>query len=224
MWSFRRNAAAVGLLLWPALALAQNSQVLPEIQVISTSPLSGAGIDRDKVPALVQSVTSEDFARTFNNPNVTETLFQNLPGVSTSDQQGNSFQTDIRYRGFVASPVPGQPQGLAVYMNGMRINEAFGDTVNFDFIPSNAVNRADVQSNNPVFGLNALGGAINFQMKNGFNFQGFEGEFALGSYGRISTGMQYGIQRGDVADYIAVQGLNDTGWRSNSPSQLARMY
>ena len=96
--------------------------------------------------------------------------------MSTSDQQGNSFQTDIRYRGFVASPVPGQPQGLAVYMNGVRINEAFGDTVNFDFIPTNAIDRADIQSNNPVFGLNALGGAINLQMKNGFTFQGFEGE------------------------------------------------
>ena len=170
MWSAGRSAAAVALLFCPALAYAQSPQVLPEIQVISTSPL-GATIDRDKVPALVQSVTSEDFARTYNNPNVTDTLFQNIPGVSSSDQQGNSFQTDIRYRGFVASPVPGQPQGLAVYMNGMRINEAFGDTVNFDFIPSNAVNRADIQSNNPVFGLNALGGAINFQMKNGFTFQ-----------------------------------------------------
>ena len=157
-------------------------------------------------------------------PNITDTLFQNIPGVSTSDQQGNSFQTDIRYRGFVASPVPGQPQGLAVYMNGMRINEAFGDTVNFDFIPTNAVDRADIQSNNPVFGLNALGGAINFQMKNGFNFHGFEGEFLLGSYGRISTGMQYGIQKDDVAAYIAVQGMNETGWRPQSPSELARVY
>ena len=204
-----------------APALAQPT-VLPEIQVISTSPLGGS-IDRDKVPALVQSITAEDISRSYSQ-NVTETLFQYLPGVSTSDQQGNSFQTDIRYRGFVASPVPGQPQGLAVYMNGMRINEAFGDTVNFDFIPSNAVARADVQSNNPVFGLNALGGAINFQMKNGFTYHGFEGEFLLGSYGRISGSLQYGIQKGDVAAYIAVQGLNETGWRQQSPSQLARIY
>ena len=208
--------------LWPAAGLAHAQTVLPEIQVIDTSPLGGA-IDRDKVPALVQSITAEDISRSYSQ-NVTETLFQYLPGVSTSDQQGNSFQTDIRYRGFVASPVPGQPQGLAVYMNGMRINEAFGDTVNFDFIPSNAVARADIQSNNPVFGLNALGGAINFQMKNGFTYHGFEGEFLGGSYGRISGGLQYGIQKGDVAAYIAVQGFNETGWRQHSPSQLARIY
>ncbi len=37
---------------------------LPEIQVISTSPFSGGGIDRDKVPALVQTLTAEDISRT----------------------------------------------------------------------------------------------------------------------------------------------------------------
>src|SRR6476659_904534 len=167
-------------LLSPFSALAQPAQTLPESQVISTSPLGGSSIDRDKVPALAQTVTAEDFART-SSPKITDTLFQRIPGVSSSDQQGNSFQTDIRYRGFVASPVPGQPQGLAVYMNGVRVNEAFGDTVNFDFIPTNAISRADIQSNNPVFGLNALGGAINLQMKNGFTFHGFEGELQGGS-------------------------------------------
>ena len=119
---------------WSVYAVAQPT-VLPEIQVISTSPFPGGRIDRDKVPALVQTLTAEDFSRSYSS-NVTDTLFQHIPGVSTSDQQGNSFQTDIRYRGFVASPVPGQPQGLAVYMNGIRLNEAFGDTANFDFIPA----------------------------------------------------------------------------------------
>src|SRR5258708_4003584 len=214
---------AIAALLSPAAALAQDSAVLPEIQVIATSPLSGVGIDREKVPALVQSVTSDDISRSYN-PNFTDTLFQRIPGISASDQQGSSFQTDIRYRGFVASPVPGQPQGIAVYMNGIRLNEAFGDTVNFDFIPSNAVDRADVQSNNPVFGLNALGGALNLQMKNGFTLQGFEAEFQGGSYGRLNGNVQFGMRKDDVAIYIAAQGLNERGWRQNSPSELARVY
>jgi hypothetical protein len=123
-------------------------------------------------PALVQTLRSR--ISTHPQPEHHRYAVPAHPGVSTSDQQGNSFQTDIRYRGFAASPVPGQPQGIAVYLNGVRINEAFGDTVNFDFIPTNAIDRADIQSNNPVFGLNALGGALNLQMKNGFTFQGFE--------------------------------------------------
>lgn len=216
-------ACAFAASFWPASAPAQGPQALPEIEVISTSPLPGAGIERDKVPALVQTITAEDFARTYS-PNITDTLFQRIPGVSTSDQQGNSFQTDIRYRGFVASPVPGQPQGIAVYMAGIRLNEAFGDTVNFDFIPTNAIDRADIQSNNPVFGLNALGGALSLQMKNGFTFRGGEIEFQLGSNGRINGGVQVGIQRDDVALYVAAQGLDERGWRQQSPTQLARIY
>src|SRR5262245_33771509 len=110
-----------------------------------------------------------DFSRDYS-PNVVETFAQRIPGVTTNNVQGNEFATDLRYRGFAASPLQGTPQGLAVYMQGIRINEAFGDTVNWDLIPKVAIGRSDVWTNNPAFGLNALGGAISFQMKDGFNY------------------------------------------------------
>ena len=145
--------------------MAQTPQALPKMQDhINIATLRRGDRSREGAGAGVYRHSLRISTRN-SRSNITDTLFQRIPGVSTSDQQGNSFQTDIRYRGFVASPVPGQPQGLAVYMNGVRINEAFGDTVNFDFIPTNAIDRADIQSNNPVFGLNALGGALNLQMK-----------------------------------------------------------
>ena len=131
------------------------------------------GFDRNKVPAMVQTLTADDFTRT-DSPNVVDALVQRIPGIVSSDAQGNSFAPDLRYRGFIASPVQGTPQGLAVYMNGVRVNEAFGDTVNWDLIPTIAIGRADVWTNNPAFGLNALGGAVSFQMKNGFTYQGIE--------------------------------------------------
>jgi iron complex outermembrane recepter protein len=214
-------AAGLVSILLPAAAAAQS--VLPEIEVIATSPLQGAGIERDKVPAMVQTLTSEDFERT-KSLSVIETLVERIPGVSTSDVQGNSFVQDVRYRGFVASPVPGTPQGLAVYLNGIRVNEAFGDTVNWDMIPTNAISRADIWTNNPVFGLNALGGAINLGMKNGFTWQGFEADVQGGRFGRVQGGMQYGAQKGDVALYVAAQAGKDDGWRFQSPSELARLY
>src|SRR5262245_26689131 len=158
-------ALGAGLLARPVGAAAQT--VLPEIVVVAPSPLQGAGIDRDKVPAMVQTLTADDFQRTYS-PSVTETLLQRIPGVVTNDVQGNSAVQDLRYRGFVASPLAGTPQGLAVYLNGVRVNESFGDTVNWDLIPTNAIDRADMWTNNPVFGLNALGGAVSIQMKNGF--------------------------------------------------------
>src|SRR5262249_20221872 len=140
---------------------------LPAFQAVATTPVTGLGIDRDKVPAMAQTLPAADFSRNYS-PNVVETFVQRIPGVSTNNVQGNEFATDLRYRGFAASPLQGTPQGLAVYMQGIRVNEAFGDTVNWDLIPKVAIGRSDVWTNNPAFGLNALGGAISFQMKDGF--------------------------------------------------------
>jgi TonB-dependent Receptor Plug Domain. len=116
--------------------------------------VTGIGFDRNKVPAMAQTVTAEDFSRV-HSPNVLDTLQQRIPGVITTDVQGNGFFQGLRYRGFAASPLQGTPQGLAVYMQGVRINEAFGDTVNWDLIPTVAIGRADIWTNNPAFGLNA---------------------------------------------------------------------
>ena len=204
---------------------SEEIQSLPPVKVIAPSPLSagGAGIDRDKVPAMTHSLSAGDISRT-ESPNVTDVLFQRIPGISLSDPNGNSAVQEIQYRGFAASSLQGRPQGLAVYMNGIRLNEAFGDTVNWDLIPTNAIQRADVWSNNPVFGLNALGGAVSLQLKNGFTYHGFEADALGGSFGRISGGLQYGAQKGDVAVYVAGQGLRDDGWRDKSPTDIGRLY
>ena len=79
----------------------------------------------------------------------------------------------------------GTPQGLAVYQSGVRINEAFGDTVNWDLIPDIAIGRVDVVGSNPVYGLNALGGAIVLTMKNGFEDPGGTLEASGGSWGHL---------------------------------------
>jgi iron complex outermembrane receptor protein len=204
-------------------ATASAQERLPEIQVISNTPVQGPGIDRDKIPSLTSTVTAEDFQRSYSQ-NITDTLFQRVPGVSLSDPNGNGAQQEIRYRGFAASPLQGTPQGIAVYMNGIRLNESFGDTVNWDLIPTNAISRADIFTNNPVFGLNALGGAISLQTKNGFTYKGLEVEGQGGSYSRGQGGLQYGAEMGNWGVYIAAQGLTDNGWRQASPSKLGRFY
>src|SRR4051812_36033591 len=232
--------------------LAQDATSLPEIRVIAVTPLSTVStprrpaipsgrpllptpsaapaeprdpalIDRDKVPSMVQSATAEDFSRTYSS-NVTDTLFQRLIGITLSDPNGNSAVQEIRYRGFAASPLQGTPQGLAVYMGGIRLNEAFGDTVNWDLIPTNAIARTDILTNNPIFGLNALGGAVNIQMKNGFSYQGFEAEALGGSFGRLSSSVQFGGHHGPFAVYVAAQGLDENGWRMKSPTDVGRFY
>ena len=106
----------------------------------------------------------------------------------------------------------------------MRINEAFGDTVNWDLIPTAAIRSVTVVTNNPAFGLNALGGAVNVQMKDGFNYQGAEINTMGGSFGRIQSSAQYGKQIDNFSVYGALEGVRDNGYRNFSESAIRRFY
>jgi iron complex outermembrane receptor protein len=180
-------------------------------------------MDRDKVPSNVQTLSASDFD-TAKAPNLLDAMSRGLPGVTVGDQAGNEFLRDVDYRGFIASPVIGTPQGLAVYQNGVRVNEVFGDIVNWDFIPEKAIRGMTLMPSNPVFGLNAIGGAISIEMKNGFNYQGVETELRAGTYGRRAASLEAGGQRGNLSGYVLVDAIHDSGWRNFSPSELRRIY
>lgn len=217
-----KSALLLGCAVFPGGALAQ--ETLQTIEVVGVSPVSGGEIDREKIPSNVQTIdaSSLDHAKT---PSLLDGMVTSLPGVSLSDTSGNPFQRNLDYRGFTASPVPGTVQGLAVYQNGTRINEAFGDIVNWDMIPEMAIARMTMMPNNPLFGLNAIGGALSIDMKNGFTYQGTQAEISGGSFGRIGGGAQAGYQKDNISAYVAADALYDKGWRDfSSSSQIRRMY
>ena len=175
------------------------------------------------MPAAINAVGAAQITRT-GSLNIGDALQQQVPGVILSDTTGNPFMPDIQFRGFVASPVAGTPQGLAVYQNGVRINEAFGDTVNWDLIPTAAIRSVTVVTNNPAFGLNALGGAVNVLMKDGFSYQGAETNIMGGSFGRIQGSAQAGKQVGNYSVYGALEGVRDNGYRNFGESAIRRFY
>jgi outer membrane receptor protein involved in Fe transport len=231
-----RNAllAAVSLGFWASGADAQeappvdagsaDTTALPVINVFASTPLAGIGVDLTKVPAAVTIVNTRDIEHA-QSPSVVRAIDQQTPSVSASDPSGNPFQPDVEFRGFEASPVSGTPEGLAVYQNGIRINEAFGDTVNWDLIPTAAVRSIDVISNNPAFGLNALGGALSVQMKDGFGFQGTSIDVMGGSYGRLQSSLQWGkVVDNNYAVYGALEVAHDNGFRKFSASDIRRFY
>ncbi|GJE45354.1 Vitamin B12 transporter BtuB [Methylobacterium soli] len=183
--------------------------------------LRGGELPLYKIPSTVETVTAADIAVDRGTGNVLATLARRTPGINLNDSQGNSNRVDVTYRGFTASPVAGVPQGLAVYQNGVRINEAFGDVVNFDLIPPQAIQRIDVVTGNPVFGLNALGGAVNIQMKNGFTWQGTEITALGGSDGRIAGSIEYGKMIGPWSFYVTGDGLNDRGCATRARARSA---
>jgi iron complex outermembrane receptor protein len=118
----------------------------------------------------------------------------------------------------------GTPQGLAVYVNGVRFNQAFGNTVNFDLLPDMAIDQMNLEGSNPVFGLNALGGALSVQLKNGFTYQGGELELHGGSFGTFGGGFRFGKQSGNTAIYVAVSRMHQDGWRDLQSSDLGNFY
>jgi outer membrane receptor protein involved in Fe transport len=196
---------------------------LPRVLVYPTTPLAGSSIDPDKVSASVNSVDANQIKQT-GSLNITDALQQYVPGVSINEVNGNPFTPNVQFRGFVASPVSGTPQGLAVYQNGVRINEAFGDTVNWDLIPTAAIKSVSLVTNNPAFGLNALGGAVVVEMKDGFNYHGAEIDTMGGSFGRVQSSAQWGKQIDNFATYVALEGLHDDGFRNFSASNVRRFY
>jgi outer membrane receptor protein involved in Fe transport len=195
----------------------------PAPSLYPTSPLSTGGIDPDKVPAAVNVVGASDIART-DSLNISDALRQSVPSINITEVAGSTFQPNVEFRGFVASPVSGTPQGLAVYQNGVRINEAFGDIVNWDLIPTAAIASVTLVTNNPAFGLNALGGAVDVQMKNGFLYHGAEIDVMGGSYGRVQTSLQWGKQIDNWAVYGALEGAHDDGFRNYSGTDIRRFY
>jgi iron complex outermembrane recepter protein len=186
--------------------------------------LRGSEQPLNKIPSTVETVTARQIDIDRGSDNVIATLARQTPGVNLSDSQGNANRVDLSYRGFTASSVQGVPQGLAVYQNGVRINEAFGDVVNFDLIPPQAIQRIDVVTGNPVFGLNAIGGAVNIQMKNGFTWQGTEVSAWGGSDARTAGYLEYGKVVDNWSFYFTGDGLNDRGWRYENPSTIGRLY
>jgi iron complex outermembrane recepter protein len=201
---------------------ASQAQNVMEV-VVQATPLPGPTVDLDAIPGNVQTLSAADLSRA-GSASLTSALNSELGSINVNDDLNDPYQPDILYRGFEASPVLGTPQGLAVYENGVRINEAFGDTVNWDLIPSIAINNVELVSSSAVYGLNALGGAISVGMKNGFNYQGEDFELSGGSYGNRNAIAEFGANSGPYGLYVAGQALDSDGWREFSSDRLRNLY
>ncbi len=220
------SAGLAAILLATALraaAAAEEAPTVTSVTVVAPTPLAGPGVDADKLPGATESLQAFDLQRR-GSLAVTDALEQRTPGLSLSDSQGNGFARGLNYRGFQASALQGAPQGLAVYLGGVRLNEAFGDTVNWDLIPETAVSRIDLMTGDPAFGLNALGGALSLTMKTGRDAPGGAASVQGGSFGQVFGSLEYGAAKGPWSAYVAADGGREDGWRSHSPSSLARGY
>ena len=192
------------------------------VDVVGVTPLLGADISRDRVAATV-SVIDSDELEARGAPSLADSLNERLGSIVLEGATTNLFQPTLRFRGFTASPLLGLPQGITVYQNGVRINEPFGDTVQFDLIPQFAIDHVHLSAGaDPAYGLNAMGGALALRLKNGFEHGGFRGELSGGSFDRVIGTGEFGATRGPWALYVGAMRFDETGWRVASPSEVTQ--
>ena len=197
---------------------------LQSVVVVGTTILPGQATPLNQVPANVQTLQGGAVAAP-RATTLAQALDQGVSGVNVNDTAGNPYQVDVAFRGFTASPALGTPQGLSVFVDGVRVNEVFGDTVNWDLIPQGAIAQVSViPGSNPVFGLNTLGGALNVTTRDGFEEDGGQLRAWGGAWGRRAVDIEAGGHDAHLAVFVAANALREDGWGEHDPSRVAQSF
>jgi outer membrane receptor protein involved in Fe transport len=219
-------AAAWPVVLPPVAGAAEETAPrMQTVEVVALTPLPGVGLPRERIPSNVQTLDSAA-ATGPDSVNLPDALNRRLGSVFVNDIQGNPFQPDIGFRGFTASPLLGTPQGLSVYVDGVRMNQPFGDVVSWDLIPRTAIeNLTLTPGSNPLFGLNTLGGAFSIRTKDGLHDPGSAVQVLVGQHSRQELGFEHGGHDDHGWHwYVTGNGFRETGWREASPTRLGQLF
>jgi len=196
----------------------------PTVEVVATTPLPDIGTPISQVPSNVQAITGSTI-ETQQSSSLPGFLEKNIGSVSINNGQANPYQPDLYFRGFSATHLLGVPQGVSVFVDGVRVNEAFGDTVNWDLIPDFSISTLNlIPGSNPVFGLNTLGGAFAVNTKSGKEYPGGSVMLQGGSFGNFNGTVEYGSKAGAWDFYIGGNYLDEDGWRDHSSSKIQQVF
>lgn len=201
---------------------------IEEVEVVGRprviTPLPGVGLSEDQLSTNTQSALAEEI-KASGAINATEFLNQSLQSITVRDTAGNPFQQDVNFRGFTASPLVATPQGISIYVDGVRVNESFGDVVNWDLIPLNALESVVlVPGATPLFGLNTIAGALSLTTKSGFTAPGIDVAARYGSWARRQVEASVGGSIGNFGAFVAYNRFREDGWRQNSPSDVEQFF
>jgi iron complex outermembrane receptor protein len=196
----------------------------PTVEVVGTTPLPGIGMSLNEIPANVQTATGAEMQKQ-ESISLPDYMDRNLGSVSLTNTQGNPFQPDVNFRGFTASPLLGVPQGLSVFQDGVRMNDPFGDVVNWDLIPQGAISSMTlIPGSNPVFGLNTLGGALSINTKSGRAYPGGSVTLYGGSFDTYSGNFEYGGVKDNFDYYIYGNYYDSNGYRDYTQSTVQQIF
>ena len=230
MTPFRRLAPlglAASLLAAAPLAAQQpdstrrdSAVVLAPIEVVGsilapTGPRIGSGI-----PARTTTISRGQIEA--SEPRLISDLLATQAGISAYDDLGASYKMSLSSRGFFASPVVGLPQGISVFLDGVRQNEPDAAQVNFDLLPMEHVTRVEIMSGTAsLLGRNSLGGSVNLVTNNGGGPLHGELELSGGNYKTFGSDASIAGSLGQGRwSYYAGGGYDrEDGWRQDTGAE-----
>src|SRR2546427_8442275 len=206
------------------IALAEEPKAgEPPIQVqdvvVSGARLPDAPSDARTLPAKVTVITAEDIQR--SGAKTIQEAIQWATGIIMYDQVGNAFQQTIDQRGFNGQPV----SSTSVFVDGQRINEPDFNTVNFDLIPYETIERIEIiPGTSAIYGKNAIGGVINIITKRGGDKHQVTGETVWGSFSRQRYTINASGPIGKFDYYSNFSREMEQGFRDDSTARISRYY
>ena len=199
---------------------AESEEVLETREVVvSSTRLPGAPVDAKTLPAKVTVITAEDIRK--SGAKTVQEAIQWGNNIVMYDQVGNGFQQSIDLRGFSGQPVP----STSVFVDGQRINEPDFNTINFDLIPFDTIERIEIiPGPATIYGKNAMGGVINIITKRGGEKRQATGETLFGSWGRQRYTLNASGPIGKVDYYFNLGKEKEDGYRDDSGADISRVY
>ena len=160
-----------------------------------------------------------------SGPEAVTNALLDLPGVSIYDDQGARLQPELEIRGFSASSIVGTPQGIGVFLDGIRVNEPDAQEVDFDLLPTAAIERASLdRGSNVLFGRNSLGGTLLIATKRGEDQPQMTAEVGAGSYGEQVATVTAGGKLDGFDAFVAATGQNEVGWKEFSSGNTRNVF
>jgi outer membrane receptor protein involved in Fe transport len=218
--------ASLASLAVPAIAQQQDpTPTLREVTVIQRTPMPGFEAPLSLYPGHAQQATGAAIEAA-GAPTLPDFLQRRIPSVTVNEVQGSPYQVDVNYRGHRLSPLLGSAQGLSLWLDGVRMNQPFGDTLAWDLLPEAAISGLSlVPGSNPLYGLNTLGGALVLTTKSGLTDPGTLLDVSAGSAGRKRIDLAHGRKwDGGWHAFVAGTGFEENGWRDRSDGRLANIY
>ena len=172
------------------------------------------------IPSKVSVITSDDI-QALGARTVQEAI-QYSTGVVLYDAVGNNFEQTIDLRGFNGQPFP----STTVFVDGVRINDPDTNTVNFELIPIESIDRIEIYpGSSAIFGKNALGGTINILTKNGSSQHRLKGGVNFGSFQRqLFSAQASGPIRENFQYFTSFSRELEKGYRDNSGARISRFF